>query len=86
MRIDELKESQRKKGRFLVKLENGDILRVTEGSLAPVPCTGEGGGQCERQEECSTFAFWDGLNRAISEYVDSVTLADLIKTKVEYYI
>ena len=30
MRIDELKESQRKKGRFLVKLENGDILRVTE--------------------------------------------------------
>lgn len=64
----------------------GDVLRVTEGSLAPVPCTGESGGQCERQEECTTFAFWDGLNRAISEYVDSVTLADLIKTKVEYYI
>lgn len=64
----------------------GDILRVTEGSLAPVPCTGEAGGQCERQEECAAIAFWDGLNRVISEYVDSVTLADLIKAKVEYYI
>ena len=33
MRINELKESQRKKGRFLVRLENGDILRVTEDEL-----------------------------------------------------
>ena len=33
MRIEELKESQHKKGRFLVKLENGDILRVTEEEL-----------------------------------------------------
>ena len=33
MRIDELKESQRKKGRFLVKLEDGSILRVTEDEL-----------------------------------------------------
>ena len=33
MRINELKESQRKKGRFLVRLENGDILRVTEEEL-----------------------------------------------------
>lgn len=33
MQITEVKESQRKKGRFLVKLENGDILRVTEDEL-----------------------------------------------------
>lgn len=64
----------------------GDILRVTEGSFAPVPCIGAGTSQCERQEECSTSAFWEGLNRAISDYVDSVTLSDLIKTDVEYYI
>lgn len=33
MRIEEVKESQRKRGRFLVKLEDGDILRVTEEEL-----------------------------------------------------
>ena len=33
MRVEEVKLSQRKKGRFLVKLENGDILRVTEEEL-----------------------------------------------------
>lgn len=64
----------------------GDILRVTEGSIAPVPCISEGTRQCERQEECTTIAFWDGLSRVISEYVDSVTLSDLVKTDVEYYI
>lgn len=64
----------------------GDILRVTEGSFALVPCTAEGNNQCERQEECTAVAFWEGLGKVISEYVDSVTLADLTKTQVEYYI
>ena len=61
----------------------GDILRVTEGNFALVPCTGEKNYPCGRQEECSVAAFWEGMNQVISEYVDSVTLADLIKTKVE---
>lgn len=64
----------------------GDILRVTEGSLEPVPCIGGGAGRCERQEECTANAFWEGLGRVIAEYVDSVSLSDLIKTEVEYYI
>ena len=33
MRIDEVKKSERKKGRFLVRLEDGNILRVTEEEL-----------------------------------------------------
>lgn len=33
MRIEEVKKSQRKKGRFLVRLADGDILRVTEEEL-----------------------------------------------------
>ena len=59
----------------------GDILRVTEGSLEPVPCIGGGAGRCERQEECTANAFWEGLGRVIAEYVDSVSLSDLIKTE-----
>lgn len=64
----------------------GDILRVTEGSFALVPCTAKGSGRCERKEECAAVAFWDGFAKVISEYVDGVTLADLTKTGVEYYI
>lgn len=33
MRIESVKPSQRKQGRFLVKLEGGDLLRVTEDEL-----------------------------------------------------
>ena len=33
MRIEEVKKSERKRGRFLVRLEDGDVLRVTEEEL-----------------------------------------------------
>ena len=33
MRIEQIKESQRKKGRLLVRLEDGNVLRVTEEEL-----------------------------------------------------
>ena len=52
----------------------GDILRVAEGSLAPIKCVES---RCENSEKCSTFAFWEGLNRAINDYIDSTTLEDL---------
>ncbi len=55
----------------------GDILRATEGDLAPIYCLTEEG-ECERKEECITFSFWKGLDEVINEYVDSKTLADLI--------
>ena len=52
----------------------GDILRVAEGSLAPIKSVET---KCSNSENCSTFAFWEGLNRAINDYIDSTTLADL---------
>ena len=52
----------------------GDILRVAEGSLAPIKWVES---KCTNSENCSTFAFWEGLNRAINDYIDSTTLADL---------
>lgn len=55
----------------------GDILRATEGDLAPIACvTGE---QCSNKANCKTFSFWKGLDDVINEYVDSKTLEDLIK-------
>lgn len=57
----------------------GDILRVTERDLAPVSCLAEGAKKCVRRDVCQTIEFWEGLNTVINEYLDSKTLADLMK-------
>ena len=56
----------------------GDILRITEGSLAPVACLEHEPIECGRAGDCITLDFWRGLYKAINDYVDSVTLEDLI--------
>lgn len=56
----------------------GMILRVTEGSLAPVACLDEGADVCERCDTCETLAVWRQLRDAINGVVDHVTVADLV--------
>lgn len=56
----------------------GEILRTTEGSLAPIPCIEDVPNRCPRKEKCDTLAFWEGMWEVINEYVDGTTLADLI--------
>lgn len=55
----------------------GEILRATEGDLAPIACIH--GEECSRKENCKTFNFWQGLDNVINEYINSKTLEDLIK-------
>lgn len=56
----------------------GDILRAAEGGNSTVACAAlEDGGECPREQTCPTVGFWSGLDNAIAEYVDSVTLAEL---------
>ena len=57
----------------------GEILRLTEGDLAPVSCLECGTGECSRSATCRTLPMWSELNRRILEYLDSVTIADLMK-------
>ena len=69
----------------------GDILRVTEGSLAPVACLADEINKCERQDSCPTLERWQGLYKVINEYLDGVTLRDLLDKYCkngadEYYI
>lgn len=59
----------------------GDILRTTEGALAPVTCLEGPVNDCPRQGSCGTLSFWTGLYNAINDYVDSVTLADLCENQ-----
>lgn len=55
----------------------GEILRLTEGSLAPVSCLDGDKRGCARAAECSTIGMWMQLDAMISDYLDGVTLADL---------
>ena len=58
----------------------GEVLRLTEGSLAPVAClAGEQKG-CERAAECPTIGMWSELDTLITTYLDSVTIEDLMNT------
>lgn len=57
----------------------GEILRITEGTLAPVACLEPDAPSCPRQAECRTLPLWDKLNDMITGYLDSVSLADLMK-------
>ena len=57
----------------------GEILRLTEGDLAPVACLECNAQKCERTADCRTLPMWSELNRRINEYLDSVTIADLMK-------
>ena len=57
----------------------GDILRTTEGSLAPISCIEETPNRCPRKDYCTTLSFWEGMAKVINEYVDGITLADLMK-------
>ena len=57
----------------------GEILRLTEGTLAPVACLQENAEDCVRASECRTLPMWAKLNSLVNEYLDSVTIADLMK-------
>jgi Rrf2 family protein len=56
----------------------GDILRYTEGTLTPVWCL-DSGEECPRSGECSTLFVWQGLSKVIAQYLDSITIADIVQ-------
>lgn len=60
------------------QLTVGQVLRLTEGSLAPVSCLEEGASPCDRISECRTLHMWQGLDQTIRQYLDGYTIADLM--------
>ena len=58
----------------------GGILRLVEGSLAPVTCLDCKPNGCARTVECRTLPLWEKLYALIENYLDGVTLADLNDT------
>lgn len=56
----------------------GEILRITEGSLAPVSCLDHEVNDCPRAASCMTLPVWEGLYKTVTEYLDGITLQDII--------
>ncbi len=62
----------------------GMILRLMEGDLAPVAClSGDAEPHCSHWDTCSTLSLWRQIDDAISQVVDHVTLADLVKDQLQ---
>ena len=55
------------------------ILQLTEDSLTPVSCLERGADSCPRAAECRTLPLWQGLNKVITDYLDNITVADLMQ-------
>lgn len=54
-----------------------DVLKLTEGSLAPVACLAEDSKPCARAENCRTLPLWEGLNKVVRDYLKGFTIRDL---------
>ena len=56
----------------------GQILRVTEGSIAPVACLDYCGEECTRSDNCMAMQVWAGLEGVMQDYLDHLTLQDIL--------
>ncbi len=64
----------------------GDILRATEGGLIPVACLGNNPKGCSRINDCDTFYIWEGLEGVIHDYLDNITLQDIVDKKKKDFV
>jgi Rrf2 family protein len=95
-RPDILRTNRGNKGGYMLVKEPdqytvGQILRITEGGLSPVSCLADKPNQCERKGYCKTLWVWQGLDKMINQYLDGITIQDIIRNyhdvgADEYYI
>ena len=58
----------------------GEVLRLTEGDLAPVSCLAPDAPPCDRIGECRTIRIWKDFYEMTNKYFDSIRISDLIRT------
>ena len=83
---DILRTNRGKQGGYMLvkdpdKYTVGEILRLTEGDLAPVACVGKNPEECKRRADCPTLPVWQGFYKVINEYFDGITLQDILDQK-----
>ncbi len=60
----------------------GEIIRMAEGGLAMVSCLRDDRHGCEKADQCLSLPLWEGLDKVVSEYLDSYSLADLLEKEM----
>jgi Rrf2 family protein len=90
-----LRANRGKNGGYMLAIEPssctvGQVLRITEGSLVPIACLEGDVNQCERIDTCKTLPMWTGLKEVIANYLDSVSLQDMLEQyqdqSADYYV
>ena len=65
----------------------GEILRLTEGDLAPVACLAENAAPCEKKADCRTIKMWSDYAELTNNFFDSITVAQLVKRdSADFYV
>lgn len=59
----------------------GEVLQLTEGSMAPVSCMQTEQNSCERCDDCDMLPVWEGFGKVINDYLDGITLQDVLDGK-----
>ena len=71
-----------KKGGYRLARKPSSILKLTEKTLAPVNCLEGGKVTCEKAGYCITLPMWQKLDGIIDDYLETVTLEDLLEGRV----
>ncbi|MEA4900423.1 Rrf2 family transcriptional regulator [Desulfitobacterium sp.] len=67
-------------GKEASQIRVGDVIRVLEGSIAPVDCVSEEDPECcQNSRYCVTRTVWEKMRDSITEVVDSITLEDMVQ-------
>jgi Rrf2 family protein len=61
----------------------GMVLRLTEGSLAPVECLSDNAIPCEREGKCATIEVYKRIYDAVNNVIDNMTIQDLLDIERE---
>lgn len=64
------------------KISVGEIIKVFEGTMAPVRCVAKEKNaryNCPRKRICKTFSVWEKIQDTLNSTLNSITLSDLLK-------
>lgn len=64
------------------EITTGEIIRASEGDVAPIYCLEDDAEECPRRSFCTTLPFWVGLDNAINDYLDSYSLERLCTAEI----
>lgn len=65
------------------KISAGEIIRLTEGRIVSVSCLAGDENTCETAASCLTLPLWVNIDSLINDYLDSITIEDIIARKIE---